>query len=452
MAEEKGYNRAQPAIQGKISMSSQPEIDLGAPAVSPERVLATAGRSTALITLVVGYLYTILTSPPGLTPVNFLVFTALQVLYCAVLWWFIKNFSDRIIALLLIALTLLTVATGGLSLTGLQLDWLLYLVTISVYFMVLPLRVGIVAGILLYLSMAVNLGFLNHWNWSHIYLSLLSLLPAYAFVAVFSLVLRIVRIEKERAETLLQRLEESNAELEEAHRQLHQYANEVEELTIVRERTRMAREIHDTLGHYLSILNIQLETISKLQERDPARAAVEIAEARRVASQSMQEVRNAIAALRPMSIATLTLPQAIAELGREFEQHADGSELTLDLDTELPPISPDLQVALYRAVQETLTNVRKHAHASKVLVRLRYEDEMLELMVLDNGRGPGSDDTSGQPGDGFGLVGLRERIELLGGQVAHGPAEPTGYRVTVRVPVSSTPAPAMPSESAIPVK
>src|SRR5260370_28749955 len=389
-------------------MSSQPEIDLAAPAVSNERVLATAGRGTALITLVIGYLYTILSSLPELTPVNFLAFTALQGLYCAVLWWFIKNGSDRIIALLLVVLTLLTVATGGLSLTGLQWDWLLYLVTIVVYFMVLPLRVGIVVGILLYLSMAVNLGFLNHWNWSHIYPSLVSLLPAYAFVAVFSLVLRIVRIEKERAETLLQRLEESQAGLEEAHRQLQKYANEVEELTIVRERTRMAREIHDTLGHYLSILNIQLETISKLQERDPARAAVEIAQARLVASQSMQEVRNAIAALRPMSIATLTLPQAIAELGREFEQHADGSELTLDLDTELPSISPDLQVALYRAVQETLTNVRKHAHASKVLVRLRYEDEMLELLVLDNGRGASGDANS--QAEGFGLIGLRERI------------------------------------------
>src|SRR5205823_11321560 len=138
----------------------------------------------------------------------------------------------------------------------------------------------------------------------------------------------------------------------------------------------MAREIHDTLGHYLSILTIQLETISKLQERDPARAAVEIAEARRVASQSMQEVRNAIAALRPTSIATLSLTQAITQLGNEFGQSGTETELTLDLDTQLPPISPDLQVALYRAVQETLTNVRKHTHASKVLVRLRYEYEL----------------------------------------------------------------------------
>jgi signal transduction histidine kinase len=174
------------------------------------------------------------------------------------------------------------------------------------------------------------------------------------------------------------------------------------------------------------------------QERDPARAAVEIAEARRVASQSMQEVRNAIAALRPMSIATLSLTQAITQLGSEFELSGAGTELTLDLETRLPPLSPDLQVALYRALQESLTNVRKHAHASKVLVRLRYEDDLLELVVLDNGSGGSSSEVDTQQG-GFGLIGLRERIELLGGQVTYGLAEPAGYRVSVQIPVPSTP-------------
>ncbi len=157
-------------------------------------------------------------------------------------------------------------------------------------------------------------------------------------------------------------------------------------------------------------------------------------------------MRNAIAALRPTSIATLTLTGAIAQLGRDFEQNAADAALTLDLDTQLPPISPDLQVALYRAAQETLTNVRKHAHASKVLVRLRYEDELLELLVLDNGRGASGDANS--QAEGFGLIGLRERIELLGGQVSHGPAEPAGYRVTVQVPVPSAPIPEAISERA----
>src|SRR5713101_74138 len=422
-------------MQRKIAMSSQRKADRALTSMTIEGTLYTAGRSTAFITLIIGYLLTILTSPPHLTIVNFMVFTVLQVIYCAVLWWLIKNElseNPRKFAIVMVMLTILTVATGLLSFIGLQWDWLLYLVMISIYFMALSLRVAVISGILLYLLLALNLGFLNNWDWSHLYISLLSLFPAFVFVAVFSLMFRILDIQKEHAEGLLHQLEGSNAELEEAHKQLQSYANEVEELTIVRERTRMAREIHDTLGHYLSILTIQLETISKLQERDPARAAIEVAEARRVASQSMQEVRNAIAALRPTSIATLSLTQAITQLGKEFEQSATEVELTLDLDTQLPPISPDLQVALYRAAQEALTNVRRHAHASKVLVRLRYEDDLLELVVLDNGSGASTSELDNQHG-GFGLIGLQERIELLGGQVTYGPAEPTGYRVCIRI-------------------
>jgi signal transduction histidine kinase len=422
-------------------MSSQRKADRALTSMTIEGTLYTAGTSAAFITLIIGYLLTILTSPPHLTIVNFMVFTVLQVIYFAVLWWLIKNeLSENLRIFAIVMLTILTVVTGLLSFFGLQLDWLLYLVMISIYFMALSLRVAVISGILLYLLGALNLGFLNNWNWSHLYVSLLSLFPAFVFVAVFSLMFRILDIQKEHAERLLHQLEESNAELGEAHKQLQSYANEVEELTIVRERTRMAREIHDTLGHYLSILTIQLETISKLQERDPARAAVEIAGARRVASQSMQEVRNAIATLRPTSIATLSLTQAITQLGKEFEQNTTETELTFDLDTQLPPISPDLQVALYRAAQETLTNVRKHAHASKVLVRLRYEDELLELVVLDNGSSVSSDDSDNQPG-GFGLIGLRERIELLGGQVTYGPGEPAGYRVCIQIHVPFKPSP-----------
>src|SRR5258708_33012339 len=387
-------------------MSSEPGT--GSQSTAAERIrrlTSMTGLSAAYIILVIGCLLSILTTT-HLTTIPFLIFTLLQGGYCAILWWLRRHeitgshsCSDKRLVLSLILFVLITITVGLLPLLGLKWDWLQFLVTVSLLFIFLPWRISVAAGILLYIVMAVNLGFLDNWHWSDTYDSLLTLLPAFIFVATFSVELRVREAQKMHAENLLRQLEVSNTEREKAHKQLQTYADEVQELTIRRERTRMAREIHDSLGHYLSILNIQLEMISKLQERDPARASIEIAEARRVASQSMQEVRNAIAALRPMSIATLTLPQPIADLGREFEQHADGSELTLDLDTELPSISPDLQVALYRAVQETLTNVRKHAHASKVLVRLRYEDEMLELMVLDNGRGPGSDDTSGQPGD-----------------------------------------------------
>ena len=417
-------------------MSSQPTTE--------EReviYLSLAGTSVLYTTLIIGYLLTIL-SATRLTLLNFLLFTALQIGYGVLLWWMVrvvgKSPKQWPLPLAIGLLLVITGAVGLLPATGLQWDWLLFLVTLSLLFTFLPIRLAISAGILLFLAVVLNLGWLSDWQWSQIYPSLLSLVPAFLFVGLSSLFVRMLEMQKERAERLFRQLEASNAELERAHVLLQDYASEVEELTIVRERTRLAREIHDTLGHYLSILTIQLETISKLQERDPARAAVEIAEARRVAAQSMQEVRNAVAALRPTGIAELSFAEAIMQLGKAFERNAEDPALTLDLETELPPLSPDISVALYRAVQEALTNIRKHAQASKVLVRLRYEDGALELLVLDNGKGM-ADTTPDRHGEGFGLVGLRERIELLGGQVSYGPAEQGGYRVRVRVPVPAAP-------------
>ena len=419
--------------EGVLLMSSQRKTEIAVPLDGSEQVLSTAGVKAAYFAVALGYLMGVLAAP-HLTVVNFLAFTALQVFYVVIFRWQVK---DKVfgwqLALNLGMLTGSSIATGLLSLAGVYWDWLPYLVTAATYFAALSLRTAIIAGVLLYLVSMVNLGLINKWDWPAIYPSSFTLLAAFGFIAAFSLVLRVLEVQKERAERLLHQLEESNAELEQAHAQLRSYAMEVEELTIVRERARLAREIHDTLGHYLSILNIQLETISKLQEREPARAVVEITEARRVAAQSMQEVRNAVAALRPMSIATLGLTEAIRQLGKEFERNAPETILTLDLETELPPLPPDISVALYRAAQEAFTNIRKHAQASKVLLRLRYEDETVELLVLDNGRGTSNIDSEQR--DGFGLIGLRERTELLGGCVSFDSVEQGGYRVVVHVPV-----------------
>ena len=414
-------------------MSGQRKTELAMPLDGSEQGLSTAGVKAAYFAVALGYLMGILAAS-HLTVVNFLAFTALQVFYVVIFRWLNRDdISGWQLALNLGMLTGSAIATGLLSLAGVYWDWLPYLITAAIYFEVLSLRTAIIAGVLLYLVSMVNFGLIYKWDWPAIYPSSFTLLAAFGFVAAFSLVLRVLGVQKERAEKLLHQLEESNAELEQAHAQLRSYAMEVEELTLVRERARLAREIHDTLGHYLSILNIQLETIGKLQEREPARAAVEIAEARRVAAQSMQEVRNAVAALRPTGIAALSLTGAITQLGKEFERNAPETSVTLDLETELPSLPPDISVALYRAAQEAFTNIRKHAQANKVLLRLRYEDETVELLVLDNGRG--TSDIASEQREGFGLVGLCERTALLGGRVSYGPAEQGGYRVVVRVPV-----------------
>jgi signal transduction histidine kinase len=420
-------------------MSVQPNSDLTARTMDSEWLMDKVVKNTLYLTVAVGYLLGIIAAS-HLTLTNFLGFTLLHILYCVVLWWLLRrvdrpNWQDF---LFLGALTGLALLSGLLSATGVQWDWLIYVVTVAMYFQYLSWRGAIIISLLLEVLIIFNLSYLTSWGWWNASLNSLTVLSAFAFVGLFMRVNQLLMLQREHAEGLLHQLEASNAELAQAHTQLQKYATEVEELTVVRERTRLAREIHDTLGHYLTILSIQLEAINKLQERDPVRAIEEVAEARRVAAQSMQEVRNAVAALRPTSIATLSLPQALMQLGKDFERNAVDIALTLDLDTPLPAILPDLQVALYRVAQEALTNVHKHAHASKVLLRLRYEDERVELMILDNGDSTASHNTLQQSSGGFGLIGLRERMELLGGHITYGPVEPTGYRVTARVTMPMT--------------
>jgi signal transduction histidine kinase len=415
-------------------MTSQSQEKGAEYSAKTEWLITSAQDIAVYATLVLGYFFS-LAGAMILTPFNFLASTAVQILYALVVWWMRPALSGWQKLLGIVSLAMLAFINGLLAATGIEFNWLLYFVTVAVYISFLSTRKALIATLLFYLLLLVNLAFLGGWEsivhgWS-------SLLAGFVFVAVFSYANRLLTVERERSKRLLRQLETSHRELERTHKQLQEYADELEELTITRERTRMAREIHDTLGHYLTILSIQLETISKLQERDPARAAIEVVEARRVAAQSMQEVRNAVAALRPTSIATLSLAEALRQLGSEFEHVAPETELTLDLDTSLPALSPELQLAVYRAAQEALTNVRKHAHATKVLLRLRYENETLELVVLDNGTGA-VEHASQQPTRGFGLVGLRERVELLAGEVSYGSAKPTGYRVTVRIPVPTT--------------
>ena len=202
-------------------MSSRPTTE-----EREEFYLSIAGASVIYITLIIGYLFTILTAT-RLTLLNFLMFTALQVCYCALLWWMIrvvgKSPKKWPLPLAIGLLIVITGAVGLLPATGLQWDWLLFLATLSLLFTFLSLRLAIAAGILLYVAVVLNLGWLSHWQWSHVYASLLSLFPAFLFVGLFSLFVRMLETQKERAERLLRQLEASNAELERTHVLLQDY-------------------------------------------------------------------------------------------------------------------------------------------------------------------------------------------------------------------------------------
>lgn len=207
---------------------------------------------------------------------------------------------------------------------------------------------------------------------------------------------------------------------------MRRYRAERIERAATLERERLAREIHDLLAHTLSALSVQLEAARLLAQQRPGDPAIEAAldRAHRLTTEGLAEARRAVGALRgdPLPGPDL-LPRLIADFQRE-----SGIPCRLDVDGTPGPLGPDAQLAIYRATQEALTNVRKHADATAVTVRLAYTRAGAELTVDDTGQ-PRPSLAAG----GFGLTGLGERAALLGGTLEAGPVE-GGFRLVLRVP------------------
>lgn len=223
---------------------------------------------------------------------------------------------------------------------------------------------------------------------------------------------RLLRDERARLADALEELRRSRARQVEGAR--------------VEERARLAREIHDVLAHTLSALAVQLEGVRLLiRERpgDPA-AGEAVARAQRLARDGLEEARRAVGTLRGDG---LPGPDALARLAGDFERDT-GVPCRFGVEGEPVELSSEARLAVYRTAQEALTNVRRHADAETVDVALRWSPDGAELVVDDEGSPPGD-----LAANGYGLAGMRERAELIGGELEAGP-RPGGYRVRLRVP------------------
>lgn len=377
------------------------------------------------LTVAIGYLVAIVEANHP-TPIGFVLLTAVNAAWLIAFRLMTERVcNDRQLVLFAGVLLGLALASLGTFWLGDIFDWLLLVITVSIIASMFPPRSALVQ------SGMVTVAVFAIIAWRYDFSNLrdyVSLLPAFVFAFLFPYIIRRHAMQKEQAEALV-------AQLEAAQEQLQAYASQVEELTVARERNRIAREIHDTLGHYLTILAVQLETARKLYERGDPRLGDELTEARRAAAECLTEVRRSVAALRPADPTAHSFAEAVQRLIAEFEAVAPDTAVTLDAEGPLQDLAPELRVALYRCVQESLTNVRKHAQATKVLIRLRLDGTAAELTVLDNGAGAGVAGTDGHE-PGFGLLGMRERIALLGGTAEARP-EPGrgGWRVEVRLPL-----------------
>ncbi|MFF5111332.1 sensor histidine kinase [Streptosporangium sp. NPDC000509] len=225
---------------------------------------------------------------------------------------------------------------------------------------------------------------------------------------------------------LLQREQRARVELSEAHEQLRDYAAQAERLATVQERNRVARDIHDGLGHSLTVVQMQVKAARAVLPTDTAKADEVLAKAQDQAEAALAEVRRSVNTLRePREIPPLPdALQALAEL-----TSAAGVTTSVAISGEQRPLPDETREALFRVAQEGLTNVLKHAQANRADVVLDYADAAVRLAVRDDGAGSAS-----TPASGFGLVGLRERAEHLGGWLSVESAPGAGYTLSMEVP------------------
>ncbi|HEY0601479.1 MAG TPA: sensor histidine kinase [Herpetosiphonaceae bacterium] len=256
----------------------------------------------------------------------------------------------------------------------------------------------------------------------HVLGSAASLVPGLIFVMIFSVVVMRFAEQNTRMEALLHELQRANAELAAARER-------EKDLAVAEERVRLARDIHDGLGHHLTVLNVQLQAAAKLIERDPDRAATAITTSREVAQAALDEVRQSVAAMRRTPLDGRALDEALRSLVQEFDRHSP-LEAGFEQHGIAIPLLPAASMTIYRAAQEGLTNAQKHASAARVTVRLVWTPAQVRLVVQDDGSQPSID-----AGGGFGLAGLRERAEQLGGTFSAGAQPDHGFTLELALPL-----------------
>lgn len=242
-------------------------------------------------------------------------------------------------------------------------------------------------------------------------------------MAIFLFIYGIIRTSRERAKLI--------AKLEAAQKELELARQRDSELAALRERERLARDLHDSLGHSLVALSVQLEAIQRLYKVDPEKASAQVDELKNLTRASMDDLRRSLAGLRAPGLGERQLREALQSLSVDVAQRAHLA-ITCQIHDDANQLSPAHAETIWRVAQEALTNIERHAAARNVDVHLDIESQYTTLAVKDDGRGL-PPDAETQPGH-YGLRGMRERVEGLGGALTLS-SDGSGSRVDVKLPI-----------------
>ena len=257
-------------------------------------------------------------------------------------------------------------------------------------------------------------------NWDAIWSGLPTFLAGQVFIVFFTQ----LAVSEQKGRTEVERLV---YELEGANQRLREYALQAEELAISRERNRLAREIHDGLGHYLTTVNMQIEAARAVMDKNPLRAGEILNKAKNLIQSALVDVRNSVAALHAPPGEHLPLTDRIAEV--IYKSEVGGIESSYRILGTIRPLSPQAQLTLFRAVQEGMNNACKHGRPANIWIELDFNTpHSVRLSIRDDGKGTG--DING----GFGLLGLRERVNLLKGTFKTESELGRGFLLQIEVP------------------
>lgn len=228
---------------------------------------------------------------------------------------------------------------------------------------------------------------------------------------------------------IVARLREQRESLRAANANLSHYASTLEQLTVSRERNRLARELHDTLAHSLTAISVSLETAKAYFDIDLNQSREMIDISLEATRKGVDETRRALKALRSSDLVDMGLRLAVKKAA-ESAASRFSLDLELDLQDPIPSLSPDVEQTILRVTQEAIENITKHSQAKKFSIRLT-SDGRTTLMIQDDGIGfdMRSKDTTGH----FGLVGMRERAELAGGNLKIESGKGKGTKVVLTI-------------------
>jgi signal transduction histidine kinase len=203
---------------------------------------------------------------------------------------------------------------------------------------------------------------------------------------------------------------------------------------IAEERARIARELHDAVAHAISVIVLQARGGRRVLEAEPADAREAFATIERTGHQALEEMRRLLGMLRATDEQLALAPQpSLKQLDRLVEQvQSAGLPVQVVIEGDPRELPPGVDLSAYRIVQEALTNALKHAGPARARVLLRYDADELELEIADDGAGSG-----GGAGTGQGLIGMRERVSVYGGELEAGRRPGGGYALRVRLPLGS---------------